>query len=357
MANITRIENVAISDLVAYENNSKKHPEKQLRLLEKSIEEFGFISPVLIDADNNIIAGHGRTQAAQALGILTVPCVRVEGLTEEQRRAYIIADNRLTEIGGWDKELVAAELATLDALNFDIDVTGFNITDIQDIQLKPVLPYGAERKRTVEAYNLDKMNRVDIDEEYWQMPMIKNDNFIPKKLIGFNYAKTSKEKDVGIHFFIDDYQFERIWNNIDKYIEILSEYECVLSPEFSLYWEMPLPMKIWNTYRNRFVGSYLQQYGITVIPTVCWADETTFDFCFCGIEKGSIVAVETNGVKEKEETLNRWKAGMTELIKRIEPSTILIYGGKVDFDYGDINVVYYDNQVLKEWKERSNVEA
>lgn len=202
MANITRIENVAISDLVAYENNSKKHPEKQLRLLEKSIEEFGFISPVLIDADNNIIAGHGRTQAAQALGILTVPCVRVEGLTEEQRRAYIIADNRLTEIGGWDKELVAAELATLDALNFDIDVTGFNITDIQDIQLKPVLPYGAERKRTVEAYNLDKMNRVDIDEEYWQMPMIKNDNFIPKKLIGFNYAKQAKKKMLVFTFLL-----------------------------------------------------------------------------------------------------------------------------------------------------------
>jgi len=357
MANITDVQRVGINDLIPYENNTKKHPEKQLKQLEASIQEFGFISPVLIDKDNNIIAGHGRVMAAKALGYTEVPCVRIEGLTEQQKRAYIIADNRLTELGGWDKDLLANELSVLDIEDFKIDLTGFNIDDVNDIQMKIDKPYGAERSRTLSAYNLDKVEDVNIGNDYWQMPVIKNDGFIPGNLIGFNYAKTSKDKKNGIHFFIDDYQFERIWNYPEKYIEILSEYECVLSPEFSLYWEMPLPMKIWNTYRNRFIGSLFQQNGIKVIPSICWADEATFDFCFCGVEKGSIVAVETNGVKEKEETLQRWKAGMTELIKRIEPSTILIYGGKIDFDYGDINVIYYDNQVLKKWKERNNAET
>lgn len=352
MGKITNIEWVELSDLKPYENNSKKHPEKQLRLLEKSIEEFGFLTPCLIDENDNIIAGHGRTEAAAALGIKKIPCVRVEGLTEDQRKAYIIADNRLTEIGGWDKELVAAELSLLDINNFDIEITGFNISDIDSLNLGSIKSYGAERDRTIKAYNIDKLDEVNLSNDYWQMPIIKNQNHIPNDLVGFNYAKTYEDKSVGIHFFIDDYQFERIWNDPDKYIAILKQYDCVISPEFSLYWDMPLPMKIWNTYRNRFIGALLQENGITVIPSICWADEVTYDFCFLGVEKGSIVAVETNGIKEKEDTLQRWKNGMDELIKQIKPSTILIYGGKVEYDFEDINVIYYDNKVLKKWKQR-----
>lgn len=352
MSKIGNIEWLEIGSLNPYENNSKKHPEKQLRLLEKSIQEFGFLTPCLIDENNNIIAGHGRTEAAAALGMDKVPCVRVEGLTEDQRKAYIIADNRLTELGGWDKELVAAELSLLDIKNFDIEITGFNISDISALNLGSIKPYEAERDRTIKAYNIDRLDEVNLSNDYWQMPIIKKQDHVPGDLIGFNYAKTCEDKSVGIHFFIDDYQFERIWNDPEKYIPILKQYDCVISPEFSLYWDMPLPMKIWNTYRNRFIGALLQENGITVIPSICWADEASFDFCFQGIEKGSIVAVETNGIKEQEETLKRWKNGMDELINQIEPSTILIYGGQVDYDFGDIKVVYYDNKVLKKWKQQ-----
>lgn len=354
MGKINAIEWLEISDLVQYENNSKKHTEKQLRLIEKSIEEFGFISPCLIDENNNIIAGHGRTEAAQRLGMRTVPCVRVEGLTDSQRKAYIIADNKLTELGGWDKDLVAAELALLDSINFDIDVTGFTIKDIEEIQLKPQLQYGAERNRTVSTYNLDIAKRTENTTDFWQMPIIENNGYIPKKLIGFNYAKTNKEKDVGIHFYLDDYQFERVWNEPQKYAEILNEYECILSPDFSLYIDMPMPMKIWNVYRSRQIGAFYQQYGINVIPTISWAEQATFDFCFEGIPQGSIVSVSTIGVKEKTEAFEIWKNGMIEMIKRIQPSTILVYGGALDFDYGDINVIYYDNKVLEDWKKRND---
>ena len=182
------------------------------------------------------------------------------------------------------------------------------------------------------------------------MPIIKNDNFIPSKLIGFNYAKTSKEKNVGIHFYLDDYQFERLWNNPEEYIDILKQYECILSPDFSLYMDMPMPMKIWNIYRSRLIGQYYQSQGIKVIPTLSWAEEETFEFCFEGIPKGSIVSISTIGVKKNKEALKIWQEGMDAMIQEIQPSTILVYGGKLDYNYGNIQVKYYENKVTEKFK-------
>lgn len=350
MASIENIEHVSIDGLIPYEHNSKKHSEKQLRLIEKSIQEFGFITPILIDEHNRIIAGHGRTQAAKMLGMSTVPAVRVEGLTDEQRRAYIIADNRLTELGGWDKDIIAEELSTLDIDGFDVDITGFCIDDISQLQLAIDKPYGAERQRTIDTYNLGLQDNVESTEDFWQMPVIENNGYIPESLIGFNYAKTSKNNQAGIHFYLDDYQFERVWNSPEKYIEILKNFSCILSPDFSLYTDMPMPMKIWNTYRSRQIGAFYQSCGIKVIPTISWCEPETYQFCFEGIPQGSIVSVSTIGVKREDSAFETWKNGMDAMIQKIKPSAILVYGGILDYDYGDINVVYYDNQVLKEWK-------
>ena len=121
---------VRLAELKPYERNARTHSDEQVEQIAKSIEEFGFLNPVLIDEQKNIIAGHGRIMAAQKLGLTEVPCLYVEGLTEEQRRAYILADNRLTELGGWDVELISAELKDLKAAGFDIDETGFTVDDI-----------------------------------------------------------------------------------------------------------------------------------------------------------------------------------------------------------------------------------
>ena len=103
-------------------------------------------------------------------------------------------------------------------------------------------------------------------------------------------------------------------------------------------------MKIWNIYRSRQIGAYYQSKGITVIPTISWAEKETFSFCFKGIEQGSVVAVSTIGVKESEKAYNIWRDGMDEMIKQIKPSVILVYGGKVNYNYGKIKVVYFDNK-------------
>ena len=345
-----RYENVPIEKLVPYKNNARTHSEKQIEKVAKSIEEFGFINPILIDADYGIIAGHCRTLGAKKLGLTEVPCIFVEDLTEEQKRAYILADNKLALDGGWDSELVKIELEELNDLNFDISLTGFEMDIIFE---EDDSYYGDERERTDKAYNLDLAQESELTNDFWQMPIIKNDNYIPKDLTGFNYAKSSKDKNTGIHFYIDDYQFERVWNNPEKYVDVLFDYDCILSPDFSLYMDMPMPMKIWNIYRSRQIGAYYQSQGLKVIPTISWAEPETFEFCFQGIPKGSIVSVSTIGVKQNEDALKIWEDGMREMIKVIEPSAILVYGGELEFDYGDIKVIYFDNKVTKKWGEKN----
>ena len=108
-----------------------------------------------------------------------------------------------------------------------------------------------------------------------------------------------------------------------------------------------MPMKIWNIYRSRQIGQYYQSMGIKVIPTLSWAEPATFEFAFKGIPKGSIVSVSTIGVKRDENALKIWRDGMDAMIKEIEPSTILVYGGKLDYDYGNIQVLYFENKVTE----------
>jgi len=129
MAKIVKKQEVAVDKLKPYENNAKTHDADQVQKIADSITEFGFITPCLIDTEFNVIAGHGRLAAAKLLGMNKVPCVIIDGLTDTQRRAYILADNKLTELGGWDMELVSAELEALQGEGFDIDLTGFLVDD------------------------------------------------------------------------------------------------------------------------------------------------------------------------------------------------------------------------------------
>lgn len=189
---------------------------------------------------------------------------------------------------------------------------------------------------------------------FYQMPIIHKEDFIPEDLIGFNYMLTSKDKNVGIHCFVDDYQFERLWTSPQEYVEKIAEYDCFLSPDFSLYMDMPMAMKIWNIYRSRLIGQFLQDCGVCVIPTISWAEPETFSFCFAGIEKGSVVAVSTIGVKREEASFHVWKTGMDEMIRVLEPAAILVYGGEVEYDYMGIKAVYYGNHVMDKMKNLKN---
>ena len=118
-----------VSELVGYEGNSRTHSTDQVAQLAASIEEFGFTNPVLIDPTGVIVAGHGRLMAARKLGMEQVPCLVLSGLSETQLKAYVIADNKLALNAGWDLDVLAIELETLKALDFDISLTGFSTVE------------------------------------------------------------------------------------------------------------------------------------------------------------------------------------------------------------------------------------
>lgn len=124
------IQYIDCSELKPYQNNARTHSQKQIEQIAKSMKEFGWTNPILVDQDNNIIAGHGRLEAAHLLGIKEVPIIQLSHLTEEQRRAYILADNKLTENAGWDNDILAIELEYLTSIDFDVEITGFGTGEI-----------------------------------------------------------------------------------------------------------------------------------------------------------------------------------------------------------------------------------
>lgn len=128
-----RFEKVDIDKLVPYARNARTHSKEQVKQIQASMREFGFINPVIVDKDYNLIAGHGRILAAKEEGIKQVPCVFVEHLTEAQKRAYILADNRLAMNAGWDDEMLAVELSDLQGEDFDLDLLGFDTDELDKL--------------------------------------------------------------------------------------------------------------------------------------------------------------------------------------------------------------------------------
>ena len=129
----TDFQLVSISKLVPYVNNARTHSPEQINKLRASLREFGFINPVIIDREFGIIAGHGRVMAAREEGIAEVPCVFVDHLTEAQKKAYILADNRMAMDAGWDEELLRVEIEALQGADFDVGLTGFDDKEIADL--------------------------------------------------------------------------------------------------------------------------------------------------------------------------------------------------------------------------------
>ncbi len=136
----------------------------------------------------------------------------------------------------------------------------------------------------------------------FEMPKIKKDDVTLENisLIGYDKINSGKPEQV-VHFFLDDYKFEVLWNDPEPRVEKLSAFKAVLSPQYSLYTEMPLAIQIYNTFRSRWCGAYLQSKGIKVIPSVVWGEADTYWFCFDGIEKGAVVAVSTIGVRKEKD--------------------------------------------------------
>ncbi len=173
--------------------------------------------------------------------------------------------------------------------------------------------------------NLNKANF--IGEGEYNIPALLTENITADKFIGFNYAKTYKEPcDTCIHFFIDDYQFARLWNKPDMYLDLLKKFKCVCTPDFSTYTDYPKAVQIYNHFRKHWLGAYWQQNGIKVIPTISWSDESSFEWCFDGEPKYSTVAISSVGTQNNKTIKELFLNGYNEMMKRLKPETVIFYG-------------------------------
>jgi len=185
----------------------------------------------------------------------------------------------------------------------------------------------------------------------FDMPLIKNQyiDLNEIKLMKFSNARYSdvKNKNKTIQFFTYDYKFNYLYSKSGLAVEKLKQYYCLLTPDFSLYADMPLALQIKNTFKNRWLGAYWQSLGLKVIPTVGWSDERSFDFCFDGIEDGSIVAVSTHGNK-RAKVKDAFMLGYNKMLKIIKPSAIICYSRPFSEMQGNIITFPYNHHEGKE---------
>lgn len=183
----------------------------------------------------------------------------------------------------------------------------------------------------------------------YQIPQIQATHYDSCEFIGFNYARSEKDKNnKGVHFFLDDYQFNRLWTNIDQYISLLSQFKYVLSPDFSMYTDFPKALQIYNHYRKHWIGAYLQEAGVNVIPTIAWSTPDSFEWCFDGEPKGGCVAVSSVGCMKSKKSKELFVLGYREMVKRLEPTQILFYGSVPDECIGNIVRVKQFSEKFKE---------
>lgn len=172
------------------------------------------------------------------------------------------------------------------------------------------------------------------------------ENFTPPTdLLDFEKAVKSKTYERGVHFYLDDYRFDdKIWRRYERYAERLTRFACVLTPDFSLYLDMPFGAKIYNVWRSRMIGALLQTAGATVVPTLQWAERASFDYCFDGLPVGSVVSISTVGTMRNSLSRKVFLEGFNAAMERLAPSTVLLYGSRPkECDFGSALVVQYAN--------------
>ena len=193
---------------------------------------------------------------------------------------------------------------------------------------------------------------------YIELPVIKTSDKLPRKVVTFSKAMTKSwtDFDCWVVFYEHDKEFERLWNNPKQYLDKLKKFKGVISPDFSLYRNMPLVMQMWNTYRGRAVACWLQNNGVEIIPNLRFGDERTFSFCFDGIEENKTVAVGTHGCIKRKEDKIFFKIGLARMVQRLSPKIIIVYGSAPDNifkPYRDmgIKIITFESEFSKSRKQ------
>ena len=195
------------------------------------------------------------------------------------------------------------------------------------------------RDRVKRAYNLHLLDADACGAA--GMPTLDPVNFLPYRLIDFTACKRASDDRAGVHFYLDDYKFEATWSDPLRYVGMLSRFGCVMTPDFSLYLDMPEPMQRWNVYRGRAVGRIWQDAGLTVVPTLTWGEPSTYAFAFDGIPEGTTVSLSTVGLMDCPEGRELFEAGASEACRRLSPKRVLAFGREHPFDARGAEVSWF----------------
>ena len=361
-----KVIDMDIKELMPYKRNPRKN-DGAVEAVANSIKEFGFYVPIVVDRNNEIICGHTRLKAAKKLKMKKVPVIRAEDLTPEQVKAFRIADNSVSEFAEWDISLLDGELK--DILNIDMadfglslgadnellvwdEGTGEQMTAqeyekkeaeyqakqiIGESNTEPEFEDNNEMFETVVVNPLDNIELCLFDgvgeygipeleavETFEETPFITWAEF-------FNQEVKENRGGHGVHFFVDDYRFQNVWRNIDRYIPELLQMKYVITPDFSTYRNLPKAMRVWNHYRNMWVGAYIQKKakeagaGVQVIPNLLHYPQGE-GWVLDGVPVGGVVAFSSVGTKNNDEDFQSMIDGYLRTYEKIKPSTVLWFG-------------------------------
>lgn len=195
--------------------------------------------------------------------------------------------------------------------------------------------------------NFDKLNTRALyaSSNPWGIPDLPAATAVPEKLVAYNdrYACSIATAGTAAHFFLDDYRFETVWSKPERPLPRLKKVGVALTPDFSVWADMPLAMQLWQVYRSRWCGAWMIHHGIDTIPTISWSGPESFDFAFAGVATGSVVAVSSVGIRGDEATW-AYRKGLDTMVQRLDPEVVLVYGRSLGEDVaydGDVDFRYY----------------
>ena len=194
-----------------------------------------------------------------------------------------------------------------------------------------------------------------------EMPVIeKFEGIPPEKLSRFSDVIPNRKasRNQWVCFYEGDERFEKVWEKANIYIPILEKFDGIITPDFSMYIDMPLELQRWNCWRGRLIGNYLQRRGCKVIPNVRFGDERTFDFCFDGLPKGSVISLGSLGCIKNRTSREFFEKGLLETVLRLRPKLVIIYGSLTQFvlkvlEENDVTYIVIDCKTKIEHKRRS----
>lgn len=326
-----KIEYLPIGEIKPYKRNAKKHPPAQVEQIAESIKQMGFNDPIAIWR-GEIVEGHGRYLAAKSLGMTTLPVIRLDELTNEQRKAYTLIHNKLTMNSGFDMDILSAELAEISG----IDMTTFDF-ELPDIEIEEDTRDPSCQHNVFENQELMQFPITN----YYGIPNLNPTQTTGNKFLRFmDWKEVSDYENYIAHFYYDDYKFIAAWREPEKYLDMLKRFKAVVCPDFSSYTDFPIALQILGAYRRNWCGAYWQYHGIDVIPDVQWGNEETYKWCFEGIPKNATVAISSVGVASQGEWNNKegtlFKNGFEKMMEVLHPKTILWYGDLIDGCSGNI---------------------